>query len=92
MPPDGNTEHNTKQEVVGQSKINNASRTPSQFLGNVENRGTCFTTPQGCSHQNPDGGKFYWADGLVSSTEKNVTHKKKMKMEPIALKWLKRHK
>lgn len=46
--------------------------------------------PQGCNRQNPDGGKFYWTDGLVS-TEKNVTQKK-MKMEPTASKWLKRHK
>lgn len=90
MPADGNTQHSANQEVVGQRKINNASRTPSQFLGNVENRGTRFTTPQGCNRQNPDGGKFYWTDGLVS-TEKNVTQKK-MKMEPTASKWLKRHK
>lgn len=57
-------------------KESDASRMSSQFLRDAEDRGTCFTTSQGCKHQNPDGGKFYWTDRLVSSTEKNVTQKR----------------
>lgn len=48
----------------------------------MEDRETLYSTT-GMQSPNPHGEKGYWADGLVSSTEKYVEHKK-MKMELIA--------
>lgn len=73
--------HDSVPTMSVSGKGSDASRMSSRFLRDAGDRGTCFTISQGCKHQNPDGGEFYWTDCLVSSTEENVTEKK-MKMEP----------
>ena len=49
-------------------RSNQVSRSNRHFIGNTEDKRTCYSIPWECNHQSLYCGKFYKTNNLVSST------------------------